>query len=494
MEAPIKGKYVPPHKRGIIASDTQTSKFEAFINKKDSESAESAWGRRDRRTGLLDCKVLAETEVLFGQAKSEIESEGFEEDFPIDISEEFPEMTGFEDCEVHSTLLSNIKRLGYNKPTPIQKYSIPISLQRRDLMACAQTGSGKTAAYLFPIIAKMLNDGPPAPSNASLSSRGAYPTSLILAPTRELSIQIYEEALKFSYRSGIRVVVVYGGADPKIQSRELDKGADIIVATPGRLIDFTNRGRITLSLIKYLILDEADRMLDMGFEPQIAMILEKTSKIRETGMFSATFPQTIQVLAAELMRDYIFLSVGRVGSTTDNITQYLYQVEDDNKREALDSQLINIKGLVLIFVETKRSADYISEYLKRNDYSCTSIHGDRPQIEREKALHNFKTGKLSILVATDIAARGLDISNVGCVINYDMPNNIEDYVHRIGRTGRIGKKGIAITFINDKNKPVIKDLYSLLCECNQDIPDWFEDNYNSLVIRRPRGKKGFKQY
>ena len=493
MDEKIKGKYVPPHKRGSLANDTQTSKFEAFINKKDSESAESAWGKRDRRTGLLDSRVLTETEALFNQSKAGVDSEGFEEDFPIDISEEFPEMISFEDCEVHSTLLSNIKRLGYNKPTPIQKYSIPISLQRRDLMACAQTGSGKTAAYLFPIIAKMLNDGPPTNQNPILS-RGANPVSLILAPTRELSIQIYEEALKFSYRTGIRIVVVYGGADPKLQSRELDKGADIIVATPGRLIDFTNRGRISLSLIKYLVLDEADRMLDMGFEPQINLILEKTNKIRETGMFSATFPQSIQVLAAELMRDYIFLSVGRVGSTTDNITQLLFQVDEDSKRDLLNTQLANIKSLVLIFVETKRSADSLSDYLKRRDFSSTSIHGDRPQIEREKALNNFKTGKLSILVATDIAARGLDIPDVGCVINYDMPNNIEDYVHRIGRTGRIGKKGLAISFINDKNKTVIKDLYSLLCECNQDIPEWIEENYNSQVIRRPRGKRVFRHY
>lgn len=488
MEQIVKGKYIPPHKRGVQEPNTQTSKFEAFINKKDSESAESTWGRRDRRNGLLDCRVLTETEGLFGEIRPE--SDDFEEDFPIDLSESFPEMTTFEDCEVHSTLLSNIKKLGYHKPTPIQKYSIPISLQRRDLMACAQTGSGKTAAYLFPIVAKMLNDGPPSIN----SSRGAFPVALILAPTRELSIQIYEEALKFSYRSGIRVVVVYGGADPKIQSRELEKGADIIVATPGRLIDFTNRGRITLSLIKYLILDEADRMLDMGFEPQIQIILEKMNKVRETGMFSATFPQTIQMLAADLMKDYVFLSVGRVGSTTDNISQILFQVDEDDKKELLDEKIKEISGLLLIFVETKRSADNISEYLKRMGHTSTSIHGDRTQPERCKALTDFKSGKISILVATDVAARGLDIPNVGCVINYDMPNNIEDYVHRIGRTGRIGKKGIAISFVNEKNRPVVKELYTLLCECNQEIPEWLEDLYNSQVIRRPRGKRPFRHY
>jgi ATP-dependent RNA helicase DDX3X len=487
MEIKIKGKYVPPHKRGL--ADTQTSKFEAFINKKDNETAESAWGRRDRRNGLLDSKVLIETEELFNEIKQETDE--FEENFPIDVSENFPEMTGFEDCDVHATLLQNIKKLGYNKPTPIQKYSIPISLKRRDLMACAQTGSGKTAAYLFPIIAKMLNDLPPSSQGLA---RGAYPVSLILAPTRELSIQIYEEALKFSYRTGIKVAVVYGGADPKLQSKELDKGADIIVATPGRLIDFNNRGKITLSLVKYLIMDEADRMLDMGFEPQILMILEKTNKVRETGMFSATFPQSIQFLAASLMKEYVFLSVGRVGSTTDNITQYLYQVEENDKKEVLYDRLKDFECLILIFVETKKSADYICDYLKRRECPCTTIHGNRTQPERERALHDFKTGKISILVATDIAARGLDISNVGCVINYDMPNNIEDYVHRIGRTGRIGKKGTAISFVSEKNKPVIKDLYSLLCESNQEIPEWLEESYNSQVIKRSKGKKIYRNF
>ncbi|OMJ87031.1 hypothetical protein SteCoe_11360 [Stentor coeruleus] len=489
MEAKCKGKYIPPHKRGLIASDTQTSKFEAFINKKDSESAESSWGRRDRRNGLLDSRILTETEAFFSPMKTE--SESFEENMPIDISEDFPEMTSFEDCEVHQTLLENIKKLHYNKPTPIQKYSIPVSLQRRDLMACAQTGSGKTAAYLFPIIAKMLNDGPPPSQN---TVRGAVPVSLIMAPTRELSIQIYEEALKFTYRTGIRVVVVYGGADPKIQSKELDRGADIIVATPGRLIDFTNRGRITLNLVKYLILDEADRMLDMGFEPQIVIILEKMNKVRETGMFSATFPQSIQLLAADLMKDYIFLSVGRVGSTTDNITQKLFMVDENEKREILNQQIKDIKGLILIFVETKRSADFLCEYLRRMDYGCTTLHGDRTQAEREKALSDFKHERYNILVATDIAARGLDIPNVNCVINFDTPNNIEDYVHRIGRTGRIGKKGIAISFINEKNKPVVKELYSLLYECNQEIPEWFEDFYNSLVIKKPKTKRIYRNF
>lgn len=487
MEPKPASKYIPPHKRGP-QPDTQTSKFEAFLTKKNTDLAETSWGKRDKRNGFLDVKALEEAENLFKVLK---ESEEFNEDFPIDISEPFPEMANFDDCEVHPCLLANIKRLKYSKPTPIQKFSIPVSLQRRDLMACAQTGSGKTAAYLFPMVAKMMNDGPPTGGN---DFRAAYPVGLIMAPTRELSVQIYEEALKFTYRSGIRVVVVYGGTDPKIQSKELERGADIIVATPGRLIDFTSRGRIGLNCVKYLVLDEADRMLDMGFEPQIMMILEKIPVKRETGMFSATFPTSIQQLAGELLNLYIFLAVGRVGSTTDNITQQIHQVEEMDKNDLLISQIRNIQGLIVVFVETKRSAEFLCEYLKHLGFSCTTLHGNRSQIEREKALSDFKTGKCSILVATDIAARGLDVTNISCVINYDMPNNIVDYVHRIGRTGRIGKKGLAIAYIDEKSRGVTKDLYSLLCETNQPIPEWFENYFNHQVFRKPRGKKMFRNF
>jgi ATP-dependent RNA helicase DDX3X len=489
MENKVKGKYLPPHKR-LAQTDTQPSKFEAFLNKKNTELADTPWGKRDKRTGLLDSKVLEDTEILFKQVKDVSE---FDEDFPVDTSEDFPEMSNFDDCEVHPCLLANIKRLKYSKPTPIQKFSIPVSLQRRDLMACAQTGSGKTAAYLFPIVAKMLNDGPPT-SSTNIDYRSANPIGLVLAPTRELGVQIYEEGLKFTYRTGIKVVVVYGGTDPKLQSKELEKGADIIVATPGRLIDFTSRGRIGLQNVKYLVLDEADRMLDMGFEPQIRLILEKLPEKRETGMFSATFPQTIQYLAAELMTKYVFLSVGRVGSTTDNITQELFQVDEMEKNDLLITKLKEIQGLVVVFVETKRNAEFLSEFLKHLGFACTTMHGNRTQQERERALNDFKTGRFNVLVATDIAARGLDVMNIGCVINYDMPSNINDYVHRIGRTGRIGKKGLAISFIDEKCSHVVKDLYSLLCETKQNIPEWFEDYFNNQAFRKNRNKRGFRHY
>lgn len=485
------GKYIPPHKRAQLASASPseapvTSKFERFLlnrNENTGIKAESNWGRRDRRNGFLDPDDLQATDLLFQQEKHKGVDFSSLDDIPVEVSEASFSMSNFSDCEVHPTLLSNIQKLGYLKATPVQKHAIPCLLSRRDLMACAQTGSGKTAAYLFPTIAKLLNDGPPVMSN----TRGSYPLALILAPTRELTIQIYEEALKFTYKTGIKVAVVYGGADPRGQSRELEKGVDIIVATPGRLIDFINRGKLNLSLVKYLVLDEADRMLDMGFEPQIRVILESTAnKSKETVMCSATFPQEIQNLASQFMKNYIFLTIGKVGSTTVNITQELYNVEESDKKTFLSEKLEKMQGLILIFVEMKRTADNLEDYLVDRGFQCATLHGDKDQTQREKVLREFKSGKVPIMVATEIAARGLDIPNVTNVVNYDTPNAIEDYVHRIGRTGRVGKEGLAISFINDKSKPILKDLYSLLCESDQEIPEWFEEMYQKNVINGQR--------
>jgi len=488
----MSGKYIPPPKRGLVeASD---NKFKNFLMSrpaaKNKVKAQTPWGNRDRRNGYLDQVIFDKTENLYQKVSSEPVDFGVFEDVPIEVSENTPYMESFEVCDVNSVLLENVKKMGYSTPTPIQKYAIPVSLIRRNLMACAQTGSGKTAAFLFPMLAKMLNDGPPP----STGVKTAHPVGLVLAPTRELSIQIYEEALKFAHTTGIRVVVVYGGADPRSQAQELSRGADIIVATPGRLIDFMNRGRLNLGLIRYLVLDEADRMLDMGFEPQIQTILKEIPESRETVMCSATFPQSIQSLASEFLKDYVFLSIGRVGSTSENITQEIHYVDEGEKKNFISRLLQGVKELVVIFVETKRTADFLEEFLRGCGYSVTCIHGDRTQPEREKAFKEFKSKQKPIMVATDVASRGLDIPNVGYVINYDLPNNIEDYVHRIGRTGRIGKEGVAIALMNDKNKPILKDLYSMFCETNQAIPDWFEEMYRSNVIhaRRGRGRRPYR--
>lgn len=353
----------------------------------------------------------------------------------------------------------------------------------RDLMACAQTGSGKTGGFLFPILAQSFLNGPsPIPANAAGQfgrQRKAYPTSLILAPTRELVSQIYDEARKFAYRSWVRPCVVYGGADIGSQLRQIERGCDLLVATPGRLVDLLERGRISLCNIKYLVLDEADRMLDMGFEPQIRRIVEGEDmplvNDRQTLMFSATFPRDIQMLARDFLKDYIFLSVGRVGSTSENITQRIEYVEDVDKRSMLlDILQSTATGLTLIFVETKRMADSLSDFLINQNFPATSIHGDRTQRERERALEFFRNGRCPLMVATAVAARGLDIPNVTHVINYDLPTDVDDYVHRIGRTGRAGNTGIATAFFNRGNRGIVRELMDLLKEANQEVPSFLE--------------------
>ncbi len=421
---------------------------------------------------------------LFGEADDpKFQSSGINfdnyDDIPVEASGEgVPEpIDTFTAPPLEDLLLENIKLARFNRPTPVQKYSVPIVAAGRDLMACAQTGSGKTGGFLFPILSQSFHNGPsPVPEpTTQFSRRKAYPTALVLAPTRELVSQIYDEAKKFTYRSWVRPCVVYGGADIRTQLQDIERGCDLLVATPGRLNDLLERGRISLANIKYLVLDEADRMLDMGFEPQIRHIVQECDmppvENRQTLMFSATFPTDIQMLARDFLKDYIFLSVGKVGSTSENITQKVIYVDDDEKRSVLlDILEADENGLTLIFVETKRMADALSDFLITQNFPATSIHGDRSQQERERALEYFRSGKAPILVATAVAARGLDIPNVTHVVNYDLPTDIDDYVHRIGRTGRAGNVGVATAFFNRGNKNVVKELIEVLTEANQEVP------------------------
>ncbi|XP_037678705.1 ATP-dependent RNA helicase DDX3X-like isoform X3 [Choloepus didactylus] len=397
-----------------------------------------------------------------------------------------PHIENFSDVEMGEIIMGNIELTHFTHPTPVQKHAIPIIKEKRDLMACAQTGSGKTAAFLLPILSQIYTDGPgealkAVKENGRYGRRKQYPISLILAPTRELAVQIYEEARKFSYRSRVRPCVVYGGADIGQQIRDVERGCHLLVATPGRLVDMMERGKIGLDFCKYLVLDEADRMLDMGFEPQIRRIVEQDTMppkgVRHTMMFSATFPKEIQMLACDFLDEYIFLAVGRVGSTSENITQKVVWVEESDKRSFL-LDLLNAAGkdsLTLVFVETKKGADSLEDFLYHEGYACTSIHGDRSQRDREEALHQFRSGKSRILVATAVAARGLDISNVKHVINFDLPSDIEEYVHRIGRTGRVGNLGLATSFFNERNINITKDLLDLLVEAKQEVPSWLEN-------------------
>lgn len=400
------------------------------------------------------------------------------DDIPVDVTGENPpqHITTFEEVEFFESTKAAVSKCGYKRPTPVQKYSIPIILAGRDLMACAQTGSGKTAAFLLPVITKLIKDQAPGGSQSETQS----PQVLIISPTRELALQTYNEARKFTHGTVYRPVVAYGGTSVGHQLRQLEGGCNILVGTPGRLIDYLDRGKVLLDKIAVLILDEADRMLDMGFEPEIKKIvgqygIPETGK-RQTLMFSATFPEEIQRIANDFLHNYLFLTVGRVGGATSDITQRVVEVDEFGKREKL-SEILSTTGVerTLVFVETKRNADFLATYLSQENFPTTSIHGDRYQKEREEALRDFRSGRAPVLVATSVAARGLDIPDVKHVVNYDLPNNIEEYVHRIGRTGRIGNQGLATAFFNkEKDAPLARSLIKVLSDACQDVPDFLE--------------------
>ncbi|KAK6945407.1 Helicase, C-terminal, partial [Dillenia turbinata] len=498
---PQKPAYVPPHlrNRSQPQPSSEPPSFAFGVNDRFGNAGPGGtqWGHghggwwnggsknnRGREANPFgnDEDDNAEESVFENHENTGINFDAYE-DIPVETSgNNVPSpVNTFAEIDFGQVINRNIKRCKYVKPTPIQRHAIPISLAGRDLMACAQTGSGKTAAFCFPIIAGILKGQFP---HRPREMRTVYPLALILSPTRELSCQIHDEARKFSYQTGVRVVVVYGGAPINQQLRELERGVDILVATPGRLVDLLERARVSLQMIRYLALDEADRMLDMGFEPQIRKIVEQMNMppagVRQTMLFSATFPKDIQRLASDFLSNYIFLAIGRVGSSTDLIAQRVEFVHESDKRSHLMDLLhaqrdngINGKPvLTLVFVETKKGADALEHWLCVNGLPATSIHGDRTQQEREQALRLFKSGTASILVATDVAARGLDIPHVAHVVNFDLPNDIDDYVHRIGRTGRAGKSGLATAFFNEKNSILANSLIQLMQEANQEVPAW----------------------
>ena len=335
-------------------------------------------------------------------------------------------------------VFENIIRSKYKEPTPVQKYAIPMILGGRDVMGCAQTGSGKTAAYLIPIIQRLLQVG----VGGRQRTRQACPEVVIMSPTRELAIQIKDEARKFCNGSDIQCMVVYGGTSTAHQASKLEEGCNILVATPGRLHDYVERGKVSYSQLQFLVLDEADRMLDMGFKDDIVKMVRNPNMpgkgSRRTMMFSATFPDEIQKMAFEFLSDdYLFLGIGRVGGACKDVAQKFEQVEQYDKREKLlniirESQGKNNGAIkkTLVFVETKKTADFLASYMCQSKVNATSIHGDRQQREREEALRTFKLGETPVLVATAVAARGLDIKGVEHVVNYDLPSDIDEYVHR----------------------------------------------------------------
>ncbi|KAG0238406.1 ATP-dependent RNA helicase dbp2 [Actinomortierella wolfii] len=372
----------------------------------------------------------------------------------------------FEEANFPSYVLKEVQALGFKAPTAIQSQGWPMALSGRDVVGIAETGSGKTLAYCLPAIVH-INAQP-------FLEPGDGPIVLILAPTRELAVQIQQECTKFGSSSRIKNTCIYGGVPRGPQIRDLQRGVEICIATPGRLIDMLESRKTNLRRVTYLVLDEADRMLDMGFEPQIRKIVDQIRPDRQTLMWSATWPKEVQRLAQDYLKDYIQVNIGSLGlSASHNITQTVEVCTDHEKRGKLIKHLERImderEHKTLIFTGTKRTADDITRYLRQDGWPALAIHGDKAQNERDWVLNEFKTGKSPIMVATDVASRGIDVKDVKYVINYDFPTNVEDYVHRIGRTGRGGAKGASFTFFTMENAKQAKELVSILREAKQDI-------------------------
>uniref|UniRef100_A0A336L092 RNA helicase n=2 Tax=Culicoides sonorensis TaxID=179676 RepID=A0A336L092_CULSO len=361
-------------------------------------------------------------------------------------------------------ILSEIKNQGFEKPTIIQAQGWPIALSGRDLVGIAQTGSGKTLAYMLPALVHLKSQAP--------LKRGDGPIALILAPTRELAQQIQKVAIDFGYKVRINNACVFGGAPKGPQIRDLENGAEIVIATPGRLIDFLDRGITNLKRCTYLVLDEADRMLDMGFEPQIRKIMKQTRPDRQVLMWSATWPKEVRNLAEEFLNNYIQINIGSKNlSANNNILQIIDVCTDEQKEEKLIRILQEITAdqdnKTIIFTETKVKADNLSRTINRYGWRAIAIHGDKSQQERDYVLNQFRRGQNRILVATDVAARGLDVEDVKFVINFDYPSNSEDYVHRIGRTGRSNNTGTAYTLFTQGNANKANDLINVLEQAKQ---------------------------
>jgi len=351
--------------------------------------------------------------------------------------------------------MEGIDAIGYEKPTPVQEQAIPLIMQGKDLIGCAQTGTGKTAAYVLPMLHGIITD----------KHRNDTIKALIIAPTRELAVQIDQQLEGFSYFANISSVAVYGGGsgtDFEMEKKALKTGAEVIVATPGRLISHLNMGYVKFNELKYLVLDEADRMLDMGFLPDIQKIMSHLPKERQTLLFSATMPREIRGLAKSILHKPEEVNLA-VSKPAENVMQVAYLVYD-NQKIALIKSLLQGKDLpsVLIFSATKSSVKDIEHELKRQRMNVKAIHSDLEQDERKTVLQQFKNREIQILVATDIVSRGIDIDNISLVINYNVPHDAEDYVHRVGRTARAEKTGMAITFINDKETRNFKKIEELI--------------------------------
>ena len=367
-------------------------------------------------------------------------------------------MKTFQELQLPAFLAEALRALAFEKPTPIQEQAIPVALNRRDVIGCAQTGTGKTAAFCIPIIVRLLK----TPGR----------TALILVPTRELARQVEEVWKNLTrFTQGFKSTFLIGGMSMQTQVRSLRSQPRLIVATPGRLIDHLNRGSISISQTEILVLDEADRMLDMGFTPQLTQILRYLPKVRQTLLFSATWSSTMDQLAAKYLKDPVRITAGSASTPVEKINQTAIATTSVHKNETLLDELNQRKGSVLIFVRTQVRTDRVSRYLNEYGLEVNRLHGGRTQGQRNLALSNFKNGKVRILVATDIAARGIDVADIAHVINYDLPQMPEDYIHRIGRTARAGASGQALSLVTPEDREKWREITRLLSKTGSRAPE-----------------------
>ncbi|MCC7461863.1 MAG: DEAD/DEAH box helicase, partial [Gammaproteobacteria bacterium] len=384
----------------------------------------------------------------------------------------------FDTLPLDPRLLRAVAESGYTAMTPIQAKAIPIVLDGRDVMGAAQTGTGKTAAFTLPLLQRMLRH-----ENTSMSPARHPVRALVLAPTRELADQVAANVAKYAQHTQLRSTVVFGGIDMKPQTEELRKGVEVLIATPGRLLDHIEGKNAVLNQVEYVVLDEADRMLDIGFLPDLQRILSYLPKQRQTLLFSATFSPEIKRLAASYLQEPVTVEVARPNATASTVEQRFYSVTDDDKRRAV-RQLLKQRELsqALVFVNSKLGAARLARAFERDGLNTQALHGDKSQDERLKALAAFKAGEVDLLVATDVAARGLDITDLPAVFNFDVPFHAEDYVHRIGRTGRAGASGLAVTLVTRDDARMISDIEKLIKKKIEIEPfEWDDDR-----PRRPR--------
>ncbi|KAF8400101.1 hypothetical protein HHK36_015976 [Tetracentron sinense] len=392
-------------------------------------------------------------------------------------------MRSWAESRLSSELLKAVEKAGYKTPSPIQMAAIPLGMQQRDVIGIAETGSGKTAAFVLPMLTYITRLPPMSEEN---EAEGPY--AVVMAPTRELAQQIEDETVKFAHYLGIKVVSIVGGQSIEEQGFKIRQGCEVVIATPGRLIDCLERRYAVLNQCNYVVLDEADRMIDMGFEPQVVGVLDAMPSsnlkpenedeeldekriYRTTYMFSATMPPAVERLARKYLRNPVVVTIGTAGKTTDLITQHVIMLKDSEKMSRLHKFLNDLGDkTAIVFINTKKSADTLSKALDKAGYRVTTLHGGKSQEQREISLEGFRTKRFNVLVATDVAGRGIDIPDVAHVINYDMPGNIEMYTHRIGRTGRAGKTGVATTFLTLHDTDVFYDLKQMLIQSNSPVP------------------------